>query len=84
MRLSLLPLSLAAAFAATMAFASETATGTVESIDAEAGTFVLAGDATYSLPEEFDVSAIEVGSTVTVTYDMDGDQKVVLEVAPAE
>lgn len=64
------------------AFADE-ANGTIQSIDATAGTVTLADGSTYVLPSATDAASLQVGQDVTITFDKGADGKMMAtDVAP--
>ncbi|HMN84982.1 MAG TPA: DUF1344 domain-containing protein [Bauldia sp.] len=61
----------AAAFlaASSLAALALDATGSITAVDPMARTFTIDTGETFQLPSDFDVAALKVGTTVTVTYD---------------
>jgi Cu/Ag efflux protein CusF len=71
MRIMLAPAALAAALAlAPAAFAGQTATGSIKSIDMEAHTLTLSDGTVYMLPSSFRDPGLKVGEKVSVSWEM--------------
>jgi hypothetical protein len=63
-------------FGASVALAAE-ASGTIEAIDPAAGTLVLSDGAVYKAGENVDLSALQPGTAVILTYDEVNGEKVI-------
>lgn len=56
----------------TLAFAAQTANGTVKSFDQKADSVTLTDGATYWLPKGFSNPAVKAGAKVQISFDMTG------------
>ncbi|WP_024587921.1 DUF1344 domain-containing protein [Aliihoeflea sp. 2WW] len=71
MRALLIPAAIAAGLAlAPAAFAAETATGMIKTIDAKAHTLTLDNGTIYTLPSSFKEKDLKVGEKVNIHWDM--------------
>ncbi len=70
MRTHILPLVIVAAFsAAAAAYAAETTTGTIKSVDMNAHMLTLEDGTIYTLPGAFTDPGLKVGEKVSVVWD---------------
>ena len=71
MRAYLVPVALAAGLAlAPAAFAAQTTTGMIKSIDAKTHTITLDNGTAYTLPTSFKENGLKVGEKVSINWDM--------------
>ncbi len=68
---------------ATLAHA-DTINGTVQSVDMESGEIVLEDGQSFIANEDFDLSALEPGTSVTIEFSDDGENNVVEDIAVEE
>lgn len=85
MRALFFPAALAAGLAlAPAAFAAQTTTGMVKSIDAKAHTVTLDDGTTYALPSSFKDKDLKVGEKVAINWDMKAGKHQAETVTPAK
>jgi Cu/Ag efflux protein CusF len=85
MRAILVPAAIAATLAlAPVAFAAQTATGTIKTIDATGHKLTMSDGTVYMLPKDFKTSSLKPGEKVTVTFDTKGANHEASSVTPAK
>ena len=83
MRKLIAPIAAGVLVISTAVFAA-TASGTVKSVDAKAGTVTLDDGVTYMLPSTVKADTIKVGSKVKVTFDKTGGKMVASKIDVAK
>ncbi|MBX3530432.1 MAG: DUF1344 domain-containing protein [Rhizobiaceae bacterium] len=76
MRTLLIPAAIAALVAATpIAFAAQSASGTVKAFDSKAMTLTLNDNQTYMLPNGFKDPGLKPGTKVNISWDQSGTHR---------
>ena len=85
MRAFLVPAAIAATLAlAPIAFAAQSATGTIKSLDAKDHRLTLSDGTVYMLPKAYKTSGLKVGEKVMISFDMKAGNHEAISVTPAK
>ena len=85
MRAFLVPAAIAATLAlAPIAFAAQSATGTIKALDANHHSLTLSDGTVYMLPRAYQTSRLKVGEKVMISFDMKGGNHEAISVTAAK